>query len=107
MLKVLGSQDMRRATRLAAQCGLLLFVATLSWARPQQTVSVPASTESVVASPTATSSSYVLGPDDVIAIKALDADEISNASIRIDPSGVISLPLLGRVTASGLTVSQL
>ena len=32
-------------------------------------------------------SSYVLGPDDVIAIKAVDADEINSPSLRIDPSG--------------------
>ena len=52
-------------------------------------------------------SSYVLGPDDVIAIKAVDADEINSASLRIDPSGDISLPMIGRVAAGGLTVERL
>jgi polysaccharide export outer membrane protein len=51
--------------------------------------------------------SYILGPDDVIAIKALDAEEITSTSIRIDPSGFISLPMLGRVTAGGFTVERL
>jgi polysaccharide export outer membrane protein len=50
---------------------------------------------------------YLLGPDDVIAIKALDAEEISSSSIRIDPSGYLSLPMVGRVAAGGLTVQQL
>lgn len=53
------------------------------------------------------SNGYVLGPDDVIAIKALDAEEINNPSLRIDPGGFISLPMLGRVEARGLTVERL
>ena len=78
---------------------------------------LPASSQGVAATPAAQPggaaagpaerSSYVLGPDDVIAIKAMDADEISSSSIRIDPSGHISLPLLGRVEATGLTVERL
>jgi polysaccharide biosynthesis/export protein len=56
---------------------------------------------------TRTAAGYVLGPDDVISIKALDADEISSGGIRIDPSGNISLPLVGRVAAGGLTVELL
>ena len=50
------------------------------------------------------SADYVLGPDDVISIKALNADEIRSDAVRIDPSGQISLPLMGRLTAAGLTV---
>jgi polysaccharide biosynthesis/export protein len=43
----------------------------------------------------------------VIAIKGLDVEEISGASIRIGPGGYISLPMLGRVPAAGLTVERL
>jgi polysaccharide export outer membrane protein len=50
---------------------------------------------------------YVLGPDDLISIKSLNAEEVGNDSVRIDPSGHISLALIGRVTASGLTVEAL
>lgn len=50
---------------------------------------------------------YVLGPDDVIAIRGLNADEIRSDSVRIDPSGEISLPLLGRLRAAGLTIEGL
>jgi polysaccharide biosynthesis/export protein len=85
---------------------LMLVVATVAWAAPQQPVSSPDAAASSVGS-SGTVARYVLGPDDVIAIKALNADEISNGSIRIDPAGVISLPLLGRVTASGRTVQEL
>jgi polysaccharide export outer membrane protein len=50
---------------------------------------------------------YVMGPDDVISIKALNAEEIGSESVRIDPNGHISLALIGRLTASGLTVQGL
>lgn len=50
---------------------------------------------------------YALGPDDQITVRALDSDEISDKAFRINPSGFITLPLLGRVQAAGLTVEQL
>ena len=52
-------------------------------------------------------SGYVLGPQDVIAIRALNADEIADKSIPIGSSGYIHLPLVGRVRAAGLTVEEL
>lgn len=50
---------------------------------------------------------YILGPGDQIRIWALGVEEISDKPVRIDPSGNVDLPLLGRVRASGLTVDQL
>ena len=50
---------------------------------------------------------YVLGAGDVITIRALDADEISDKPIRLGTNGFITLPLVGRVRASGLTTEQL
>ncbi len=52
-------------------------------------------------------SSYVLGPDDQLLIRALDAEEISEKPVRVDMSGYIRLPLAGRLHASGLTIEQL
>ena len=52
-------------------------------------------------------STYVLGPDDQITIRALDVEEISEKPIRIEMSGQIRLPLAGRIEAAGLTVDQL
>jgi polysaccharide export outer membrane protein len=52
-------------------------------------------------------STYVLGPEDQIAIRALEADEISDKPIRIDMSGNIRLPMVGRIHAAGLTLEQL
>ena len=50
---------------------------------------------------------YVLGPDDQISIWVADAPDISAKPVNIDPGGFISLPLVGLVRASGLTVRQL
>lgn len=52
-------------------------------------------------------SQYVLGPGDQISIRALHATDISDKPVRIDDSGFIALPLIGRVKASGLTAEQL
>jgi polysaccharide biosynthesis/export protein len=50
---------------------------------------------------------YVLGPDDEITMMALDAEEISNKQFRIDNSGNINVPMLGKIHAGGLTIEQL
>lgn len=52
-------------------------------------------------------SSYILGPDDQITIKAVAAEEIPAEPIRIDMSGYIRVPMAGRIRAAGLTVEQL
>ena len=58
-------------------------------------------------SPEQLRSTYVLGPEDQIAIRALEADEISDKPIRVDMSGNIRLPMVGRLHAAGLTLEQL
>src|SRR5437867_4019906 len=52
-------------------------------------------------------STYVLGPDDVVNIRVLDAEEITDKPVRISSTGQISLPMIGRLQAAGLTVEQL
>jgi polysaccharide biosynthesis/export protein len=52
-------------------------------------------------------STYVLGPDDQIVIRALHAEEISDKPFRIEPDGYLNLPLVGRVEASGRSVGTL
>jgi polysaccharide export outer membrane protein len=54
-----------------------------------------------------TVSGYVLGPDDEIVIRAIDAPEISDKPVLIGTNGNITLPMIGRVKAGGLTVEQL
>lgn len=52
-------------------------------------------------------SGYALGPDDEIVIHAMDSPEISEKPVLIGTNGNITLPLIGRVKAGGLTVEQL
>ena len=52
-------------------------------------------------------STYVLGPDDQIIIRALEAEEISEKPIRIDSKGYFRMPLIGEVHAAGLSLSEL
>src|SRR5215813_13418889 len=49
---------------------------------------------------------YVLGPKDTLSIWAREPAEVNAPSARVDGGGVISLPLVERVQASGLTVDQ-
>ncbi len=52
--------------------------------------------------------SYVLGPDDQIEVRAAETDFSERPiAVRIDLSGYVRLPMIGRIRASGLTVSQL
>jgi polysaccharide export outer membrane protein len=50
---------------------------------------------------------YILGPDDQIAIQVPDAEDISDKPVRIDMRGNISLPMVGRLHATGLTAEEL
>ena len=56
---------------------------------------------------TQTVSGYVLGPDDQIVIRLIDAPDISDKPVLIGTNGDITLPMIGRVKAGGLTVEQL
>ena len=51
-------------------------------------------------------SNYILGPEDVIKIEVFDLPELSKTA-RVANDGTISLPLIGRVQAAGLTPEQL
>lgn len=51
-------------------------------------------------------STYVLGPDDQVVIRALEAEDINEKPVRVDSEGYIRLPLIGRLHAAGLTIEQ-
>lgn len=50
---------------------------------------------------------YRLGPEDQILIRAANVPDISEKPLRLDANGYISMPMIGRVEAGGLTVEQL
>src|SRR5688572_10200474 len=52
-------------------------------------------------------SHYILGPNDVIMIMAVDWDEVANKPIRIGMGGDIAPTMAGRIHAAGMTVREL
>lgn len=50
---------------------------------------------------------YVIGPEDVLRIDVFQVPELSGLTLRVANDGTITVPLIGRVEASGLTASQL
>jgi polysaccharide export outer membrane protein len=50
---------------------------------------------------------YVLGANDQVLIRAPQAEEINERPYRVDQEGFITLPLVGRIRAEGLTVQNL
>lgn len=87
-------------------CTLLLIVvtATPSALRAQvetKSEATPAPPEPPIAA------TYVLGPGDQVMIRAVEVSDISVAPFRIDSEGFLNLPVLGKVTASGLTIEKL
>src|SRR5712691_8013844 len=55
----------------------------------------------------AAASTLRLGPEDVIQIRAVEADDIGDKPIRIAADGFITVPVIGRIKAAGLTVDDL
>ena len=50
---------------------------------------------------------YVLGVGDEVLIRIVDLDDIPDRPMRIDPNGLLDLPLVGGVQASGMTLGEL
>ncbi|MBI4687496.1 MAG: polysaccharide biosynthesis/export family protein [Nitrospirae bacterium] len=51
-------------------------------------------------------SDYILGPEDLIEIDVFQVEELKR-TVRINSSGFINLPIIGRIDAGGLTISEL
>jgi len=52
-------------------------------------------------------SSYLLGAEDQIALRVVDAEDLSEKPVRVDADGYIRMPMIGKVRAGGLTVGEL
>ncbi|MDZ7289549.1 MAG: polysaccharide export protein [candidate division KSB1 bacterium] len=55
----------------------------------------------------ASAQEYILEPRDVISISFWQQPDLNVQMARIDAEGKINIPLVGRITAAGLTISQL
>jgi polysaccharide biosynthesis/export protein len=74
---------------------------------PQNTTAAaPAQTQPATGLPAANDATYVIGPGDDLNISVWDNDNLSGA-VTVRPDGMISLPLLNDVQASGKTPMQL
>jgi polysaccharide biosynthesis/export protein len=54
-----------------------------------------------------TQADYVIGPEDVLRIDVFQVPELSGLTVRVANDGTITVPLLGRINASGLTPTRL
>lgn len=79
-----------------------LAVANLTAQPPAPQTPAPAAAVETSLRPT-----YVLGTNDQITIRATDTEELNDRPYRIDEEGDLSLPLVGKLRAAGLTVAQL
>jgi len=50
---------------------------------------------------------YVLGANDQIFLRVFEVEELNEKPFRVDESGILNLPLIGKVKASGLSVQEL
>jgi polysaccharide biosynthesis/export protein len=75
-------------------------------AQPIPVASQPEASAARNAAPTTVPSTYLLGPDDQVIVQGPEMDEIVNRPYRIDPDGYVSLPMLGRIKAGGMTIGD-
>src|SRR5579863_1163403 len=67
----------------------------------------PAGGDAGAAPGTALGPDYVIGPEDLISVSVFDVPDLSKLRARVAGDGTISLPLIGRVKAAGLTTDEL
>ncbi len=98
--------------RMALIPGGLILLASIGAAAAQQRVTptttvVPQTPAAIAPRTDGDSESYRLGVNDSINVKCINLAEFGDTPIRIDTDGQITLPLIGRVQAAGLSVKQL
>ena len=73
----------------------------------QSGLSAPPETAKESVTGSAVPTTYTLGADDQIVIRAVDVGEIDDKPVRIDSRGNINLPIAGHIQAAGLTTEEL
>ena len=87
------------------------FLVLVGAAFPSESPSQPAAAASVPATTSATpepaqNGSVVLGPHDQITLAAPEIQELDKRLLNISSDGTVSVPLVGRIKAAGLTTQQ-
>lgn len=57
--------------------------------------------------PAAVQKPYVIAPNDQLALQVFQEPDLSNERLLVDDAGKVQMPLIGEVTAAGLTPSEL
>ncbi len=83
---------------------VVLFLAVGTFG--QEAASSAATTVSKVSCGNQVRSTYLLGPDDELAISAPELDVLPGKTMRVDGEGDVQVPMVGRVHVAGLTVQQ-
>ncbi|HKD48377.1 MAG TPA: polysaccharide biosynthesis/export family protein, partial [Rhizomicrobium sp.] len=92
--------------------GINLLSASSALADPTQSSpppqpGVPIAERPALNSVTTMPADYTISSLDMLSIDVFDVPELSLAQIQVDSSGTISMPFIGRVSAAGLTTTQL
>lgn len=87
---------------------LLLAVTAVAAPAQAPTPQAPAPAQTLASSPpsqAAGTTSYTIGPDDLLTITVFGEQDLTN-KYRVDTDGMITFPLIGRIPASGLTIRE-
>ena len=57
--------------------------------------------------PAAPQKPYVIAPNDQLALQVFQEADLSNDRLLVDDAGKVQMPLIGEITAAGLTASEL
>ena len=103
---VASARTSRRPVGLLAACGLALTMVGCARAKAACDQVPTPPVKPAQTAPTAPAAHYVIGADDVLAIRFWGQNDMS-AEVNVRPDGRVTLPLLNDIQAAGLTPEQL
>jgi polysaccharide export outer membrane protein len=97
-------EEAMKGRSLVCSFAALVVLVSVGAAAAQQPAAAPAPAKA--AAPTTSLEEYRIGPEDLIAVTVWKNDAMSRV-VPVRPDGMISLPLLDDIRASGLTAMEL
>jgi|SRR5579862_2803649 len=74
--------------------------------RPASRIEGAASAPAAIEKESDIRTSYILGPDDQIVIRAINVPDMTEKPMRVGLNGEITIPMVGHIRAAGLTTQQ-
>jgi polysaccharide export outer membrane protein len=93
-----------KIARIGSLCLAVLFLAASTFG--QEITSPNSTSSSKVSCADQVRSTYLLGPEDELALSAPELDILPGKTVRVDGEGDLQVPMVGRVHVAGLTVQQ-